>query len=84
MAPTPSTSQAGAPKYSDVKIPASMDDLVQFLLSTSDSSVVLHVLRSIGTPETREQALAAQLSNGEDPLSLLDVETQTLGWLFIL
>lgn len=61
-----------------------LEDLVNFLLTEKDPSAKNSLLKNFATKETRDVLLASRLSNGEDPLNVLSVEENTLGYLYIL
>ncbi|KAJ3551166.1 hypothetical protein NM688_g4871 [Phlebia brevispora] len=83
MAPATTTAQAAPPAEPAIEIPSTMDQLVAVLISTPDLSIVDKTFKKM-EKDAREALLVSSLSTGEDPLSRLDVDTNTLGWLYIL
>ncbi|KDR81351.1 hypothetical protein GALMADRAFT_239200 [Galerina marginata CBS 339.88] len=60
-------------------------DQVLTQITTSNNIVALaHTFKAGISRETKEALLSSFLSNGQDPLALLDVRTYTLGALYIL
>jgi COP9 signalosome complex subunit 3 len=54
-------------------------------ITTSNNPVTLnHTLRNCAPKDIRDTILASTLSNGQDPLSVLDVRSNTVGILYIL
>lgn len=63
--------------------PASLEDLLQFLLSGPNLGQVQQTLKAV-IKETGEPLLASLLPSGQDPLDLLHPQTHTLSFLYIL
>jgi len=63
--------------------PASLDQLIQFLISEQETSQIQQTLKNF-MKDVREPILASLLPTGQDPLDLLDPATHTLGFLYIL
>lgn len=65
--------------------PKNLDEIVQYLTATTDSAATVNsTLKYFGTKETRDALLASTLGSGQDPLEVLNPETNTLGYLYIL
>ncbi|CDO75711.1 hypothetical protein BN946_scf184493.g9 [Trametes cinnabarina] len=63
---------------------ASLDDVLNQITTTSSSSSLNQYLKSFAPKESRDTILASTLSSGQDPLSVLDPRSNTLGFLYIL
>ena len=61
-----------------------LDSLVNEITSTNNMGALSQHLRNFATKDIRETILASSLSSGQDPLSILDPEVNTLGYLYIL
>ncbi|KAI8996251.1 hypothetical protein BD414DRAFT_477249 [Trametes punicea] len=72
----PGSSQTGAS--------ASLDDVLSQITTSSSPSSLNQYLRSFAPKESRDTILASTLSSGQDPLTVLDTRTNTLGILYIL
>lgn len=82
MAPTTTPAQATEPA---VEPPQSMEQFVQLLTTQFDTAILDAHLKKMGpTKEAREALLVSCLPSGEDPLAILNVEVNTLGYLYIL
>ena len=68
----------------DIPIPSTIEQLVQYLSSGPTAEEQNHVLKTVGPKDANNTFLAAPLPSGEDPLTVLPLETNTLGWLYIL
>lgn len=66
--------------------PLSLDEIVHQILSTSSNYGQLnHAIKNQSVPkDIRDTILASTLSNGHDPISVLDARNHTLGLLYIL
>ena len=73
---TAGTSQAGGS--------ASLDDVLQQITTSNNPSTLNHYLKTFAPKESRDTILASTLSSGQDPLSVLDPQSNTLGYLYIL
>lgn len=65
-------------------IPATMDQMLHDITTTEDPKVLSDKLRHSPSKEARETILASMLQSGQDPLSVLDPERNTIGYLYIL
>ncbi|KAI0820144.1 hypothetical protein BC628DRAFT_1399117 [Trametes gibbosa] len=63
---------------------ASLDDVLQQITTSTNPNTLHHYLKSFAPKEVRDVILASTLSSGQDPLSALDPERNTLGFLYIL
>jgi len=73
---------ATAPSHNDV--PPTLDQILQDTTTTDDARVLNEKFRSFTPKEARDSILASTLSSGQDPLSVLDPEKNTIGCLYIL
>ncbi|KAL7278794.1 hypothetical protein ACG7TL_007803 [Trametes sanguinea] len=64
--------------------PASLDDVLNQITTTNSPSSLNHYLRTFAPKESRDTILASILASGQDPLSVLDPQRNTLGYLYIL
>ncbi len=64
--------------------PTSLDDVLQQLTTSTNINSLHHYLKSFAPKESRDIILASTLSSGQDPLSVLDPQRNTLGFLYIL
>ncbi|KAH8115983.1 hypothetical protein DFH11DRAFT_1876551 [Phellopilus nigrolimitatus] len=62
----------------------SLDSVLGEITTTQDDVQLNNVLRNYATKETREMIYASFLAGGQDPLSVLDVQNNTLGYLYLL
>ncbi|KAH7882842.1 hypothetical protein F5I97DRAFT_1900062 [Phlebopus sp. FC_14] len=69
-------------------LPPAPDDqpvlLFSIITSAAPSDRIHQQLRSFAPKDVREVVLASLLPDGQDPLTLLDIQTNTLGILYIL
>lgn len=73
------------PGSSSLQGPPSLDEFVDYLISeTTDTTSFVAQLKNSSIKDTRDSFLTAKLSNGKDPLSVLDPERHTIGYLYIL
>ncbi|EED80649.1 predicted protein [Postia placenta Mad-698-R] len=73
------------PGSSSLQGPPSLDEFVDYLISeTTDTTSLVAQLKASSIKDTRDSFLTAKLSNGKDPLSVLDPERHTIGYLYIL
>ncbi|CCL99781.1 uncharacterized protein FIBRA_01803 [Fibroporia radiculosa] len=82
MNPSGSQSQSG-PSGSSLQsstIQISIDDLLNQIVSSDNPRALVQILRK----DAKDSLLVRTLADGQDPLSLLDVERHTLGFLYIL
>ncbi|KAI0633148.1 hypothetical protein C8Q77DRAFT_1058791 [Trametes polyzona] len=63
---------------------ASLDDVLQHITTSSNPSTLHHYLKSFAPKDVRDTILASTLASGQDPLSVLDPQRNTLGYLYIL
>ncbi|KAH9886665.1 hypothetical protein C8Q73DRAFT_714825 [Cubamyces lactineus] len=63
---------------------ASLDDVLQQITTSNNPSALNHYLKTFAPKESRDTILASTLSSGQDPLSVLDPQSNTLGYLYIL
>lgn len=63
---------------------ASLDDVLHQLTTSTNLNNLHHYLKSFAPKESRDIILASTLSSGQDPLSVLDPQRNTLGYLYIL
>jgi hypothetical protein len=60
-------------------------DAILHQITTSNNTVTLNqTIRTALPKESREMILAGPLASGQDPLSILDIQVNTLGVLYIL
>jgi COP9 signalosome complex subunit 3 len=62
----------------------SLDALFSQITTSNNPFALNHTLRNFAPKDVRELILASTLSNGQDPLSVLDARGNTLGILYIL
>lgn len=86
MAPATTTTPAQtAPLEVTVETPQNMEQLMQLLTTVFEPPRLDAYFKKMGpTKETREALLVSFLPSGEDPLTILNVEVNTLGYLYIL
>lgn len=63
---------------------ASLDDVLTHVTTTTNPSSLNLYLKSFAPKEVRDSILASLLGSGQDPLTVLDPERNTLGYLYIL
>ncbi|EIW56333.1 uncharacterized protein TRAVEDRAFT_127525 [Trametes versicolor FP-101664 SS1] len=63
---------------------ASLDDVLHQLTTSTNLNNLHHYLKSFAPKESRDIILASTLSSGQDPLSVLDPQRNTLGYLYII
>ncbi|KAH8076002.1 hypothetical protein BXZ70DRAFT_963485 [Cristinia sonorae] len=61
-----------------------LDQIVQEITTTDDAKVLNDKLRHLSPRESRDTILSGALTGGQDPLSVLDPERNTIGCLYIL
>ena len=61
-----------------------VDAVVTEILNTADPTVLAKRLYKLWTDDKFENVLSSSLTSGEDPLIVLNMEVNTLGYLFIL
>lgn len=76
------TSAAPGPSQSGVSIDSLLADITS--AGVSGSPELAHHLKNYGAKETRELIFASLLQSGQDPLTVLDVQNNTLGYLYLL
>ncbi|KAF8157194.1 hypothetical protein B0H34DRAFT_712647 [Crassisporium funariophilum] len=64
--------------------PVFIDHVLHQITTTNNIRDLNHVLKNGLARETKEAVLASSLSSGQDPLTVLDVQVNTLGVLYIL
>lgn len=62
----------------------SLDVVVVEITNTNNYSQLSHSLRTFAPNDVRDTILAGPLSNGQDPLTVLDIAQHTIGVLHIL
>ncbi|KAI9058652.1 hypothetical protein FKP32DRAFT_1596958 [Trametes sanguinea] len=63
---------------------ASLDDVLNQITTTNNLNSLNHYLKTFAPKESRDTILASILATGQDPLSVLDPQRNTLGYLYIL
>ena len=61
-----------------------LDNIFSEITTSNNPGALNHALRNCASKEVRDTILASTLSNGQDPLSVLDVGSNTVGILYIL
>lgn len=61
-----------------------LEHLLQEIVANPGATSLLKTLRSINSKDVRDTVLAGTLPGGQDPLSALDPQENTLGTLYIL
>ncbi|EGO03156.1 hypothetical protein SERLA73DRAFT_174596 [Serpula lacrymans var. lacrymans S7.3] len=79
---TPSTSNQQS--SSDNVHPLSLDSLLVHITTSSSPHTLNQTLRNCAPKDVRETILSSFLGGGQDPLTLLDIRSHTLGVLYIL
>lgn len=64
--------------------PPSLDVVVVEITNANNYSQLSHSLRTFAPNDVRDTILAGSLSNGQDPLTVLDMTQHTIGVLYIL
>lgn len=64
-------------------IEVNLDQLVQDIINSTDSKALNNRLSVYGGKD-KETKLSGRLATGQDPLTVLDPEQHTLGYLYIL
>ena len=64
--------------------PVYADNVVNQVSNATSISQLSHTLKNGISKEAREALLISFLSNGQDPLAVLDIRAHTLGVLYIL
>lgn len=62
----------------------SLDIVVVEITNTNNYSQLSHTLRTFAPNDVRDTLLAGPLTNGQDPLTVLDIVQHTIGVLYIL
>ncbi|KAI5117842.1 hypothetical protein M0805_008114 [Coniferiporia weirii] len=62
----------------------SIDAILSEITSSQDDGQLNQSLKNFGSKEIRELLYASLLGDGQDPLSVLDVHNNTLGYLYLL
>lgn len=62
----------------------SIDSLLVDITTSNNTHTLNQHLRSYGAKEAREMIFASALASGQDPLTVLDVRHNTLGYLYLL
>lgn len=62
----------------------SLDVVVVEITNSNNYSQLSHSLRTFAPNEVRDNILAGPLTNGQDPLTVLDIAQHTIGVLYIL
>lgn len=92
MAPSTSTAQPGpsgqgqaahAPAEDKAHL-TTLEELINLLLSNRTPPQKNDALKNFAHKETRDALMAASLPNGADPLNVLSLADNTLGYLYIL
>ncbi|KIY73672.1 hypothetical protein CYLTODRAFT_386258 [Cylindrobasidium torrendii FP15055 ss-10] len=63
---------------------ASIDNIFHHITTSNSPGALNHTIRSTLPKEGRDLILASPLASGQDPLSVLDPHTNSLGYLYIL
>ena len=80
MSSQPGPSQGGTNNGTLV----TLDNLFSDITTSNNPIALNHTLRNCAPKDIRDTILASTLSNGQDPLSVLDVRSNTIGILYIL
>jgi COP9 signalosome complex subunit 3 len=75
------TSSAAA---SSTQANISLDRVLTEITSANNIPALNQALRTFATKDVRESILSRLLPGGQDPLTILDIQRDTLGVLFIL
>lgn len=62
----------------------SLDVVVVEIVNAKNYSQLSHSLRTFAPNDVRDTILAGPLTNGQDPLTVLDIAQHTIGVLYIL
>jgi COP9 signalosome complex subunit 3 len=62
----------------------SLDGILNQITTTNNYAMLNHTLRNSMHKDIRDTILASPLASGQDPLSVLDLRTNTLGVLYIM
>jgi len=62
----------------------SLDVVVVEITNTNNYSQLSHTLRTFAPNDVRDALLAGPLTNGQDPLTVLDIVQHTIGVFYIL
>ncbi|KAI0945208.1 hypothetical protein AcW1_001483 [Taiwanofungus camphoratus] len=82
--PSAAPSQSGVGSSQSSEGSLSIDVIVTQVTTSNNASQLNGLLRTFATNDARDSVLATMLSSGEDPLSVLDAERHTIGYLYIL
>jgi COP9 signalosome complex subunit 3 len=66
------------------EVPPSIDAILNQITTTNNIVALNLTLRTALPKDVRDTILACPLSSGQDPLSVLDMKTNTLGILYIM
>ncbi|KIM86905.1 hypothetical protein PILCRDRAFT_815352 [Piloderma croceum F 1598] len=80
MSSQPGPSQGGTNNGTLV----TLDNIFSDIITSNHPIALNHTLRNCAPKDIRDTILASTLSNGQDPLSVLDVRSNTIGILYIL
>ena len=84
QAPTQSQTQAPTPPTSSTEYNISLINVITAITTADSPSQLNHQLKTFAPKEVRDVILASLLPDGQDPLSVLDIQANTLGILHIL
>lgn len=62
----------------------SLDVVIVEITNANNYSQLSHSLRTFAPNDVRDTILAGSLTNGQDPLTVLDIAQHTIGVLYIL
>ncbi|PCH44992.1 hypothetical protein WOLCODRAFT_139360 [Wolfiporia cocos MD-104 SS10] len=79
-----SSALSTAAAYALGRSPVTIDELVNAITASQNVAEHSVLLKDFTTKDAREPALTSNLSNGQDPLEVLDAERHTLPYLYIL
>lgn len=89
--PTPQSEAENAQQSAPAHAPpstsegnVSLNNVLTAITTATSPSQLNHNLKSFAPKEVREVVLASLLSDGQDPLTVLDIQVNTLGILYIL
>ncbi len=80
------TNQNQAEGQQQQQFPTSLEGIVTQITSSTSPAALADLLRAFSNNREgeRELILASSLPGGQEPLELLDVKKDTVGWAFIL
>lgn len=82
-APAANSSANAGPSHSQAE-QITIEVLVQEIINASDPVAFAKYLRHYGSIDNFDTVLVSFLALGQDPLALLDIQRNTLGYLYIL